>query len=428
LLEGQVIHMARASTTSQTASAWTSLAALAVTLGLLAGCASSPAPSADNRGTVQTASTGRTAVQPSRLPPARLEATPAGLLNERAVRVALLAPFSSPSEAVRQEAQALQAAAELALFEHGDGTVILLPKDSGTTATDAAEATRKALENGADFIIGPMFASGVEAVAGPARRANVPVFSLSTDTSQAGNGVYALTFLPEDDARRITSFAMARGVTRFVVIAPEGDYGDRVARAVTEVTSASSVTAPRVVRYGTAATAAASVNAAAREAATAAAGGGRYQTGIVIAERGARLRTITSVLANNGASPSRVRYLGVGGWNSPATVADPRMLGAWFATPDLQGRSAFETRYSGTFSQTPTRLAGMGYDATALIANLVRSGDRSRITPTVLAGSEGFMGVDGLFRFRNGVVERALAVYEIGPDGVRMADPAPARW
>jgi branched-chain amino acid transport system substrate-binding protein len=413
-----------------TKSLWVRLPVALASLALvLSGCASAPSDNAGadlpQRGE-RSASRTNPAPSAPRIPPARLEATPANLINRQAVRIALLAPFSSSSEAVRQEANALQAAVELALFEHGDGSVVLLPKDSGTTAAEAGNATRRALDNGADFIIGPMFASGVEAVAEPARRANVPVFSLSTDTSQAGNGVYALTFLPEDDARRITSFALTRGVTRLIVLAPEGDYGDRVARAVFE--AASGINPPRLIRYSTEAAAAATINAAAREAATAAAGGARYATGIVIAERGARLRTITGILATNGASPSRVRYLGVGGWNSQATLADPRMLGAWFSTPDLQARSAFETRFTGSFPQTPTRLAGIGYDATALIANLVRNGDKSAITPAMLAGNRGFMGVDGLFRFRNGVIERSLAVYEIGPDGVRVADPAPTSW
>jgi branched-chain amino acid transport system substrate-binding protein len=404
--------------------------ALLCGLGLLvSGCATPTAP--EQAPTVASERVAaRTPAQPPapRIPQVRLEATPANLLGRPAVRVALLAPFSSSSEAVRQEAQALQAAVELALFEHGDGSVVLLPKDSGTNAADAASATRRALENGADFIIGPMFASGVEAVAGPARTAGVPVFSLSTDTSQAGNGVYALTFLPEDDARRIASYAISRGVTRLIVLAPEGDYGDRIARSVTEIASGAGQAAPRLVRYSTDAAAAATVIAAGREAAAAAAGGQRYATGIVIAERGSRLRTLTSLLATNGASPSRVRYLGVGGWNSPATLADPRMLGAWFATPDLQARSSFEARFTAAFPQTPTRLAGIGYDATALIANTVRNGDKSSLNARMLAGTEGFMGVDGLFRFRNGVIERALAVYEIGPDGVRIADPAPTRW
>ena len=43
-----------------------------------------------------------------------------------------------------------------------------------------------------------------------------------------------------------------------------------------------------------------------------------------------------------------------------------------------------------------------------------------------LTDPDGFVGVDGLFRFReNGTVERGLAVYTVRRDGFEVLDPAP---
>ena len=160
--------------------------------------------------------------------------TPDNMVGRPIVRVALLAPFSSSNAALRDEAQTLKNAAELAMAERGDNSMLLLPKDSGDTPEAARTAVRLALQEGADFVLGPLFASGVGAIAPYARANNVPMISFSTDTSEAGRGIYVLTFLPEDEAQRIVRFAANKGVKRLVVLAPTGRYGDRIVEAASE--------------------------------------------------------------------------------------------------------------------------------------------------------------------------------------------------
>jgi hypothetical protein len=46
-----------------------------------------------------------------------------------------------------------------------------------------------------------------------------------------------------------------------------------------------------------------------------------------------------------------------------------------------------------------------------------------------LTARDGFLGLDGAFRFgRNGVIERAMEVREVQAGDVTVADPAPARF
>jgi branched-chain amino acid transport system substrate-binding protein len=398
----------------------------ALTLSFVASCASSPEPEVA-RAPTSTARPTDTVRDAYKIAPIR-ETTPANMAGRPIVRVALLAPFSSPNAALRDEAQTLQSAAELAMAERGDNSMLLLPKDSGDTPEAARSAVRLALEEGADFILGPLFASGVGAIAPYARANNTPMISFSTDTSEAGRGIYVLTFLPEDEAQRIVRFAAARGVKRLVILAPNGRYGDRIVDAASDAARDAGINYLGASRYDTQSGSAAGAQDAARRAAQLAAGGAVRETAILIPERGGLLRTLAQTLTQAGAPTSRVRYLGTGLWNDAETLADPRLAGGWFVTPDAAARAAFEQRFRARYGRRPTRLAGMGYDATAMLAGMTRGGTTTTATQRAIETSDGFVGVDGLFRFNRGVVQRGMAINEVGPRGGRTVEAAPVSF
>jgi branched-chain amino acid transport system substrate-binding protein len=354
--------------------------------------------------------------------------TPANMVGRPIVRVALLAPFSSPNAALRDEAQTLQSAAELAIAERGDNSMLLMPKDSGDTAEEARAAVRIALQEGADFVLGPLFASGVGAIAPYARANNVPMISFSTDVSEAGRGIYVLTFLPEDEAQRIVRFAASKGVKRLVIVAPNGRYGDRIVEAAGQTSREVGINYLGASRYDPQAAAMSSAQESARRAAQMAAGGPARETAILIPERGAMLRAIGQSLTAAGASTSRVRYLGTGLWNDAETLSDSRLAGGWYVTPDSAARAAFEQRFREKYGRRPTRLAGMGYDATAMLAGMTRGGIATSATQRAIETRDGFVGVDGLFRFSRGVVQRGMAVNEVGPRGGRTVEAAPTSF
>jgi branched-chain amino acid transport system substrate-binding protein len=344
------------------------------------------------------------------------------------VRVALLAPFASPNAALRDEAQTLQSAAELAITERGDNSMLLMPKDSGDTPEEARAAVRLALQEGADFVLGPLFASGVGAIAPYVRANNVPMISFSTDTSEAGRGIYVLTFLPEDEAQRIVRFAASKGVKRLIVLAPNGRYGDRIVEAARETASSLGLSYLGESRYDAQAGGVSTPMDAARRAAQLSNGGGARETAILIPERGALLRTLAQGLTQAGASTTRVRLLGTGLWNDAETLSDSRLAGGWYVTPDSASRAAFEQRFRDRYGRRPTRLAGMGYDATAMLAGMTRGGNPTLATQRMIETRDGFVGVDGLFRFSRGVVQRGMAINEVGPRGGRVVEPAPASF
>ena len=133
--------------------------------------------------------------------PAPEEAAPAA-------RVGLLLPLSGR---YAQEGETLLHAAQLALFDTADEGFLLLPRDTGGTASGAERAALALLEDGVDLILGPLFAEGVNAVASHARAHGITVVAFSTDRTAAREGVYLLGHTPRTQIRRVFAHAAANG-------------------------------------------------------------------------------------------------------------------------------------------------------------------------------------------------------------------------
>ena len=143
------------------------------------------------------------------------------------VKVGLILPLSASGNA-GVAAQSMRNAAEMALAEFQNPNIQLLIKDDGGNAQGAQQGTQQALDEGAEMILGPLFASSVPATAQLTRAKGVSVIAFSTDSSVAGRGVYLLSFLPESDVNRIVDYAAGTGKRSFAACLPDNAYGNVV--------------------------------------------------------------------------------------------------------------------------------------------------------------------------------------------------------
>src|SRR5665213_1826376 len=105
------------------------------------------------------------------------------------VKVGLILPLSASGNA-GVAAQSMKNAAEMALAEFQNPNIQLLIKDDAGSPQGAQQGTQQALDEGAEIILGPLFALSVPATAQLARAKGVSVIAFSTDSSVAGRGVY----------------------------------------------------------------------------------------------------------------------------------------------------------------------------------------------------------------------------------------------
>jgi ABC-type branched-subunit amino acid transport system substrate-binding protein len=146
------------------------------------------------------------------------------------VKVGLILPLSAAGNA-GVAAQSMKNAAEMALAEFQNPNIQLLIKDDGGSPQGAQQVTQQALGEGAEIILGPLFAASVPATAQLTRARGVSVIAFSTDSSVAGRGVYLLSFLPESDVNRIVDYSASIGKKSFAALLPDNPYGNVVEAA-----------------------------------------------------------------------------------------------------------------------------------------------------------------------------------------------------
>lgn len=334
------------------------------------------------------------------------------------VKVGVILPLSAAGNA-GLAAQSMKSAAEMALEEFQNPNIQLLIKDDTGTAPGAQQAAQQALDEGAEVILGPLFALSVPATAQLARGRNVPVIAFSTDSSIAGRGVHLLSFLPESDVHRIVDYATGTGKRSFAAFVPDNAYGGVAEAAFKQAVARRGGRIAAFEKYGPDKS---QMQAPARNIAQALSGA----DSLFLADDGDVLPAVVEVLSASGANLKRVQLLGTGLWDHPRVYATAALHGGLFAAPDPAGFRAFSGRYRNRFGQAPVRTATLAYDAVALVAALAKTQGQHRFQPETLTNPSGFAGIDGLFRFRSdGTNERGLAVMRVAATGGQVASPAP---
>jgi branched-chain amino acid transport system substrate-binding protein len=343
---------------------------------------------------------------------------PSTAIGTGQVKVALILPLSAGGNA-GIAALSMKNAAEMALAEFSAPNIQLLVKDDGGTPNGASQAAQQAMSEGAELIVGPLFAQAVQAVGQASRARGMPVIAFSTDVSVASRGTYLLSFLPESDVDRIVDFAVANGKRSFAAMVPENAYGTVVEAALQQTVARKGGRIVALERYQLAST---QLSAQATIVAQSA----QNADAIFIPDGSDAVPQVVSALGAAGVQIKSIQLLGTGLWDDPRIFSDNRLHGAWYAAPDSAGFRNFSARYRTRFGQDPVRTATLAYDAVALVAALVKTQGAQRFAEQVLTNPSGFAGIDGLFRFRtDGTNERGLAVLRVGPTGGQTVSPPP---
>jgi len=305
-------------------------------------------------------------------------------------------------------AQSMKNAAEMALAEFQNPNIQLLVKDDGGSPQGAQQGAQQAVSEGAEIILGPLFALSVPSVAQVARARNISVIAFSTDSSIASRGVYLLSFLPESDVSRIVEYSASIGKKSFAALLPDNAYGNVVEASFKTAVSRRGGRVVAFEKYGAdRATPARNVAQQLGQA-----------DALLIADDGDSVVATADALTAAGANLRNIQLLGTGLWDNPRVFSSPNLQGGLYAAPDPAGFRAFSGRYRTRYGGEPVRTATLAYDAVALVAALARTQGGQRFSPDMLQSPSGFAGIDGLFRFRpDGTNERGLAVMRVANNG-----------
>ncbi len=331
-------------------------------------------------------------------------------------RVALLLPVTGADGDV---GQSIANATTLALADTKVTNIRLITYD---TALGVAAATRRAVADGNKLILGPLRGDNVVEAAAIARPAGVPIISFSNDIGVAGQNVFLLGHLPNQSIDRVVRHARAQGLNRFGAVVSSNVYGQRAQSSLTSaVRSAGGILVGVQESDGSVA----SADAASRRLAQM----GQIDA-VLIADSGRAAMLAIPSLRRNGLRNARI--LGTDLWNIDGSLASNSMMyRSWFSSVSDNLYNQYAGKYRARFGKSPLRLSSLGYDSILLVARIARGGWRpgTAFPTSQLTDPQGFIGVDGAFRFMaNGLTERMLEVQEIQAGKFVTIDAAPASF
>ncbi|WP_225899597.1 penicillin-binding protein activator [Croceicoccus gelatinilyticus] len=349
-------------------------------------------------------------------PPPTEEGPTAGQLpdqNETRHRVALLVPQSGSNAGV---GQSLANATTMALLDTNTANIRITTYD---TATGARAAAQRAIADGNRLILGPLLSDNVEAVKSVAAPARVPIISFSNNKEIAGDGVYVMGQVPSQSLERSMKYAVGQGMQTFGAIVPSGEYGRSASDAILETARDTGARVLAIETYDRDTTSLA--HAIKRLAVK-----GDYQA-VVIAD-GSRMAVRAGPMIRDAEKAAKI--IGTELWSGEEQIPQSAALrGAWFSAISDGRFKRYSDSYRSRFGNAPYRISTLGYDAVLLTINIARDWEVGSRFPTKgLSADDGFIGLDGAFRFDGGVIERAFEVREVTAGGVKVVAPAPAKF
>ncbi len=338
-------------------------------------------------------------------------------------KIALLLPYG---DAARKDlialASSLENSARLALRDQGSKGLELQVYETQGSVPGAIEATKAALADGAQVILGPLYKDAAIETARLAANKGVPVLSFSNDSSIVGDNLFVLGHTFSNSADRIISFASDQGRRKILTVhaeTPQGFTGDSAVRTavLANPTELSGTISYEFSQKGVVDSISIIVEAATLS---------ESDMIVFTADTAGALPLLGQLLPEAGIDPEVVKFTGLTRWDIPSSnLRNPGLQGGWFPLPDPNLSASYSYRFQYEFEKVPHPLSGLAYDGIVAAHGMLQNNSQ-RVNLNALRNTNGFMGSTGPFRFRqNGKIERALAIAEIRNQRLEIVSPAP---
>ena len=344
--------------------------------------------------------------------------------TSKPIAVALLVPRGSGSASDDLLAQSLENAARLAMRDLGDVKIDLRVYGTAGNAQTAATQASLAVTDGAQIILGPVYAEAANAAAAAVAGQNVNILSFSNNTTIAGGDLFVLGQTFQNTANRMISFAKSQGKDRIIIAHANDVAGQLGSNAIRSAIIASGATLAGSVDYPLSQE---GVLAAIPRIKAAVDNSGANAV-FMTSPSASALPLLTQLLPEAGVSQATTQFIGLTRWDIPATTLDlPGVQGGWFAIPHPATSAAFLAQYSVAYEGRPHPIGSLAFDGIAVIGALVKSGKTDPLSAAAITQGAGFKGANGVFRFlADGTNERGLAIATIRDKKVVVIDNAPS--
>lgn len=341
------------------------------------------------------------------------------------VQVALLVPTGASDSQVAGLANSLTRAANLAVSELDSPLIELRTYSTAGDAAVAAASAQQAINEGADVILGPLYAHTAAAVGRAVAGTGTAVMAFSNNTEVAGGNVFVMGNTFENIANQLGSYASRKGKTKVMILNARTPSEEFARDAITRGLAGTGV---QVVGSAAFDFSQEGLVAALPGIATQARNLGADALFLTSDTQGA-LPTVTNLLPDHGLGPDAIQYIGLSRWDRPPSATTlPGLQGGWFAFPDASASAEFNQRFIAATGSAPFPLASLAFDGINAIAVQAKKAGAAGVSPQALVRAGSFAGVEGTFRFMSdGTVRRGMSVATIQNNSLVILQQAPTR-
>lgn len=375
------------------------------------------------------------------------------LSSSQGFRVGMLLPLSG---AAKKHGEGLKNAALMAIDDIKNPNLIVQFYDTKSNASGARVAVENALNQKSQLIIGPLTSAEAIAVAPSVRAKGVPMISFSTSTDFLQPSVYTLGLLIDEQVDRIVSFAAQQGRKRLALLVPDNNTGMAVVKAAIKTAEKNGISVTKIAFYPPLTSDFSKIlrqmtNYDSRSAKVEQVKSSLAKSGdiaslrqleklktidsigdagfdsVLIPEYGARLTSAISMFGYYDVYSPDVQFLGTSIWENSNLNHETSLHGAWFPAMSRSYSTYFVNKYNSIFSERPSSLYSLAYDAIALSSSLSKSHEFG--LDAAITDSGGYAGMNGVFRlFEDGRNQHSLDIIEIRKDGNFVVDAGPKRF
>ena len=353
-------------------------------------------------------------------------------LKDKKIKIALLLPIGAKDNNLSKLGKSLRDAAFLAKEDLGNNLLEINTYDTYGLTQKGVLAYNLALEEKNEIIIGPFLSSVTTEIFNQFSFNTLNILSLSDDPTIVGRKIFILGDTIVNRASNLIQYAINDNNYRFALIGPVGDNNDQI----------NSIISNKILMKGGVITFSSyysnDISAISDLAQDVKNKIIQTNTDIIIftGEPDKRMSHLAAELADITVNKKNkgIQIMGLTHWeNSASILSEPALQKAWFTMPDQRFRSFYEDKFIKKFGYIPHPKSNLAYDAVASLGVIHKNlnNDRNDYFDKFngLFNRNGFIGIDGIFRFNNDrIAEKELSIIQLISGKPKMLKQAKNRF
>lgn len=149
------------------------------------------------------------------------------------LKVALLVPLSG---SIKPIGESILNVAQMSMFYNKKKNITLMVYDTNGTTFGAVKAMKKAIKDGIDLVIGPLFMSETKAIQNLAKNNGILIFSLSNEQELLNSdNIFVTGSIIEQEIQTLITYMMENDTYNYVALMPNTSFGATINKVLREI-------------------------------------------------------------------------------------------------------------------------------------------------------------------------------------------------